>query len=70
VISNLKELQNVLKLCRKFGVTELELNGTKIKLGELPSSRQEVEEEVYEESEMPAVPTNEQLIEWAHPILG
>ena len=38
MIENLKELEKLLKLCRKQGVTEINLNGgtCAVKLGELP----------------------------------
>lgn len=36
MIENLKELEKLLKLCRKQGVTEINLNGIAVKLGELP----------------------------------
>lgn len=36
MINNLKELQALLKLCRKQGVTEITLGGTVIKFGDLP----------------------------------
>lgn len=36
MINSLKELQQLLKICRKSGVSEIELGDVKIKLGELP----------------------------------
>ncbi len=36
MINDLKELQALLKLCRKQGVTEIDLNGFLIKFGEMP----------------------------------
>lgn len=36
MINDLSELKKLLQLCRKQGVTEIELGSTKIKLGELP----------------------------------
>jgi len=36
MIENLKELEKLLKLCRKQGVTELSLGQISLKLGELP----------------------------------
>lgn len=37
MIQNLKDLERLLKLCRKQGVTELDLGSVKFKLGELPT---------------------------------
>lgn len=36
MIENLKELEKLLKLCRKQGVTEIKLGTIELKLGELP----------------------------------
>ncbi len=36
MINDLKELKQLLQLCRKQGVTDIELGTIKIKLGELP----------------------------------
>lgn len=38
MIDSLKDLEKLLKLCRKQGVLEFEHNGTKIKLGDLPAA--------------------------------
>lgn len=37
MIDSLKDLEKLLKLCRKQGVTEFEHNGTKLKLGDMPA---------------------------------
>ncbi len=39
MIKDLKELQALLKLCRKQGVTEINLEGVLIKFGELPKKQ-------------------------------
>lgn len=36
MISDLKELEKLLKICRKQGVTDIEVAGVKIKLGDIP----------------------------------
>ena len=36
MIDNLKDLQRLLKLCRKQGVKEIKLGAVEIKLGDLP----------------------------------
>lgn len=36
MIKDLKDLQALLKLCRKQGITEIKFAGTEIKFGELP----------------------------------
>lgn len=45
MIKDLKELQSLLKLCRKQGVTEISLSGTVIKFGELPKKSSEPEDD-------------------------
>lgn len=39
MINDLKELQALFKLCRKQGVTEIDLGAIKIKFGDLPVTR-------------------------------
>ncbi len=39
MIKDLKELQALLKLCRKQGVTEINLSGVVIKFGEMPTRK-------------------------------
>lgn len=46
MIDNLGDLKKLLQLCRKQGVTELEFDNVKLKLGELPREQEEVVEEV------------------------
>lgn len=36
MVENLKDLEKLLKLCRKQGVVEMDLGSVKIKLGDLP----------------------------------
>lgn len=36
MIENLKDLKNLLKLCRQNGVSEIKLGAVELKLGELP----------------------------------
>jgi len=36
LIESIKDLEKLLKLCRKQGVTEIKIHGAEIKLGELP----------------------------------
>lgn len=45
MISSLKDLEKLLKLCRKQGVTEIELDKVKLKLGDLPKTAEEIEAE-------------------------
>ncbi len=42
MIENLKDLEKLLKLMRKQGVTEIKLSGTEIKLGDLPQTQSEI----------------------------
>lgn len=60
MIQNLKELQALLKLCRKQGVTEIDLCGTKIKFGDLPKKNAETDE--VEEPDADSDLTPEQLM--------
>jgi len=39
MIENLKDLERLLKLCRKQGITDITLNGVSVKFGELPEQR-------------------------------
>lgn len=56
MIENLKDLERLLKLCRKQGVTKLTLGAVSLELGDLPLkqttteelSDEEIEERVYE----------------------
>jgi hypothetical protein len=36
-VKDLKDLEKLFKLCRKQGISEMDINGIKFKLGELPS---------------------------------
>lgn len=54
MIKDLKELQALLKLCRKQGVTEITLGGTVIKFGEAPRKyKDDGAEEEDQESDEP-----------------
>ena len=44
MITDLKDLEKLLKLCRKQGVTDIDLGSVKIKLGELPPEKQRLAE--------------------------
>ena len=48
MVQNLKDLEKLLKICRKQGVTEIDLGTVKFKLGDLPveQSQSIVPEEV------------------------
>lgn len=39
VVDNLKELQKLIKACRALGVDKIEIDGIKLELGALPSTR-------------------------------
>lgn len=41
MIKDLKEFQHLLKLCRKYGVTEVDFGACKVKIGDLPREREE-----------------------------
>ena len=46
MINNLKDLEKLLKLCRKQGVQEIDLGTIKFKLGNTPMDRTQVESDV------------------------
>jgi hypothetical protein len=46
MIENLKDLERLLKLCRKQGVTEIKLNDVEFKLGEMPMDNGTVQTEL------------------------
>lgn len=45
MISNIKDLEAFLKLCRKQGVTEIKFEGVSVIFGELPSKPRRGEDE-------------------------
>jgi hypothetical protein len=51
MIKDLSELKKLLQLCRKQGVTEIEFENVKLKLGDLPQSNTTTQdtEEVFED---------------------
>ena len=70
MVTNLKDLEKLLKLCRKQGVTEINLSGVAFKLGELPKHQtQEIQEEDLEArftEELEAPMTVEELAMFAN----
>lgn len=70
MIESLKDLKNLLKLCRQNGVTEITVGSCSLKLGEPPvSANLEVEEmdeadgQFIEAAEAPL--THEEAVAWA-----
>lgn len=61
MISDLKEFEKFLKICRKQGVTDVTLEGISVKLGDLPSKSESSDEEV----QTPDALTNDELIFYA-----
>lgn len=53
MIDNLKDLEKILKLCRKQGVTELKLNGCEFKLGDMPQDTSSKAIEISDSEEDP-----------------
>lgn len=53
MITNLKDLEKLLKLCRKQGVLEIDLGSVKLKLGNLPQAVESVGEQDEIESDNP-----------------
>lgn len=44
MISSVKDLEQVLKLCRKYGIDEIDVQGLKAKFGHMPLRRGKDEE--------------------------
>ena len=61
VIPNVKELEKLLKMCRKQGVTELTAEGFSFKFGDLP---RDTEQDQGADS-IPAQPSEEELLYWS-----
>jgi len=73
MIQSLKDLEKLLKLCRKQGVTEISTSEVSLKLGELPSkvSSEEIDDNELDDNELvlPAFDeplTNEELTRFAN----
>jgi hypothetical protein len=62
MIEDLKQLEKLLKLCRKQGVDSIELEGLKLKFGEMPIKREAAAEVDTEEAEEMS---DEKLLDWA-----
>ena len=62
MIENLKDLQAVLKLCRKQGVTSIKLGGTEITFGEIPKKSGSPQDEDVPDDPLSDEPTIEQLM--------
>lgn len=43
MIKDLKDLERLLKLCRKQGVTEIKLEGCELKLGDMPVTQSQAD---------------------------
>lgn len=68
MIKDLKDLQSLLKLCRKQGVIELSMSDLVIKFGDLPLRKTGDTEESDEISSDTLTP--EQLIFYSAPMMG
>lgn len=68
MIQSIKDLEQLLKLCRKQGVTEITTSEISFKLGELPQKRtQSIEDEPQEQENVFDQPlTNEELVMFAN----
>lgn len=66
MITDLKDLDKLFKICRKNGISEMDYQGIKFTLGELPQQRSVSQEQVEPESIYETVPdrvlTKEELI--------
>lgn len=62
MVESLKDLEKLLKLLRKHGVTDFKLNGIELKLGELPREPGEIaEEQEHPEDQL----SDEEIMAWA-----
>lgn len=62
MVESLKDLEKLLKLLRKQGVTDFKMNGIDLKLGDLPrEAGEEAQEDEHPEDQL----TDEQLMAWA-----
>ncbi len=59
MIESLKDLEKLLKLCRKQGVTKIDLGTVKLELGELPIERSVSAEREESESPYQGFPTGD-----------
>lgn len=64
MIKDLKELQALLKLCRKQGITEIKLHGVEIRFGDLPKKSTEADDDDNIPTDEPSV---EELMNWSIP---
>lgn len=68
LLPNPKELDAILKICRKRGVDAIEIGAIKVKFGELPreTSLPEVEQETMPDgTPLPVGVTLEEMIHWS-----
>lgn len=49
MISDLKDLQKLLKLCRAQGITDFKMNGLEIKFGDLPIVQGQAQQVAYQD---------------------
>ena len=52
MISDLKDFEKFLKICRKQGVSEVSANGISVKLSDLPNKQTEAETDIIPTDEM------------------
>lgn len=62
-LPNVKELEKLLKMCRKQGVNKLTLAELVVEFGELPTSNEE--KLVDAEGVLPVVPSDEDMAYWS-----
>ena len=53
MVQNLKDLEKLLKLCRRQGVTEINLGSVSFKLGDLPPEKDKSIENNFEDNDDP-----------------
>lgn len=69
MIESLKDLEKLLKLCRKQGVTEITVTGANLKLGDAPirhSTSESIEDQEDEINPFDEPLTNEELVMFAN----
>lgn len=66
-ISNLKELEAVVKMCKKHGVRTIEVDGIKMQINE---AEEKLTSESGKDAELPPVYTDEQILNWSSAAVG
>jgi hypothetical protein len=64
-MSELKEFEKMLKICRKYGVLKLNFDGIKVKFEKMPENHNLIRDEIDVQESQPAEMTPDEMIYWA-----